>query len=299
MDNRELSLSAWHRESSGPITRSKRSGGPQTAEGKAKSSKNALKTGVYSAMPLLPEESVADFEELVSVFCHDFRAIGPVETMYVQQLAGLTWRRIRLERLEHRVTLDRLERYPTLEEFTQVNLNYPNGVEKYLKGLIKIGDDEYSEYREKLKQVKGYQEAGLTLEALKQLESNDSTMFRWISKAASEYNLTNPTAERIYHAESGVEGKTLPLLELVLGRVRHEIEAILWIPDHQEEIDSAIAKVRDLRRFELMEMNTSKRAFDDLAREFDKTLARLRKQQEWRLRQGKVIDITPTAREVK
>lgn len=235
---------------------------------------------------------------MVSVFCHDFRAIGPVETMYVQQLAGLTWRRIRLERLEHRVTLDRLERYPTLEEFTQVNFNYPNGVENYLKGLIKIGDDEYSEYRDKLKQVKGYQEAGLTLEALKQLESNESTMFRWISRAASEYNLTKPTAERIYHAESGVEGKTLPLLELVLGRVRHEIEAILWIPDHQEEIDDAITRVRDLRVYELMQMNVSKRAFDDLAREFDRTLARLRKQQEWRLRQGKVIDVTPTAPEL-
>ena len=124
-------------------------------------------------------------------------------------------------------------------------------------------------------------------------------MFEWIADVAEESRLTNPTPERIASAKSGLEGQEKPLLQFVLDRIRREIEGMLWVPDHQTEIDAAIAKVRDLRVMELMQMNRSKRAFDDLAREFDRTLAQLHKQQDWRLRRGKIIDITPTAREVK
>ena len=299
MDNRALSHSESPQNPSAPLTRSNRSGGPQTPEGKAKTSQNALKTGVYSARPLLPDESEADFEELVSLFCQDLQVVGPVESMYAQQLAGLAWRRMRLEQLEYRITLEQLARCPTLEEFRKVGLAYPALADNYLIGIAKITDDEVPGYRERLKQVKGYKENGLDLEELKRLQADDPVMFEWIAHVAEESRLTNPTPERIASAKSGLEGKEKPLLQFVLDRIRREIEGMLWIPDHQTEIDAAIAKVRDLRVMELMQMNRSKRAFDDLAREFDRTLAQLHKQQDWRLRRAKIIDITPTSREIK
>lgn len=43
-----------------------------------------------------------------------------------------------------------------------------------------------------------------------------------------------------------------------------------------------------------MQVNASKRTFDDLARDFYRTLSELRKQQEWR-RKHTVIDVTPTS----
>lgn len=299
MDNQALSHSESPRDPSASLTRSNRSGGPKTPEGKAKTSQNALKAGVYSARPLLPDENEADFEELVTLFCQDLQVVGPVESMYAQQLAGLAWRRMRLEQLEYRITLEQLARYPTVEEFRKVNLNCPYGVESYLKGWRKFDEADIASYRERLEQVQRYIDNGLDQEELQRLAAEDSLMFEWIADIAADYKLSNPTPERIVAARSGLEGKTRPLLESILSRVRREIDDVLWIPDHQPEIEAAIVRVRDLRVLELMQMNRSKRAFDDLAREFDRTLAQLHKQQDWRLRRGKIIDITPTAREVK
>lgn len=272
------------------LAKSNRSGGPQTAEGKATTSKNALKSGVYSSMVVLPGESEADFEELVDLFCQDLQATGPVELMYVRQLAGLAWKRMRLERLEHRVTLDRLARYPTLEEFKKVNLKYPYGAENYVKGFKKFDEDEIEGYRQRLEQIKGYIENGLGRVELQRLETEDQSLFDWIAEIAEDWKCSNPTVERIMSAQYGSDRKKTPLLEHILDKIKHEIEAILWMPDHQPEIDAAIAKVRDLRIMELMQMNVSKRAFDDLAREFDRVLAQLNKQQDWRQRRGRIID---------
>ncbi len=294
MDNQASSFFELVQESAAAsaslLAKSNRSGGPQTAEGKAKASKNALKTGVYSSVVVLPGESEADFEELVDLFCQDLQATGPIELMYVRQLAGLAWKRMRLEQLERRVTLDRLSRYPTLEEFQKVHLNYPFCASNYPKGFMKVTDDEIPGYRLRLEQVKGYEENGLDLEELKRLQTEDPLMYEWIADVAEDYKLANPTPERIANAKTGMEGKERPLLESVLSRVRREIEGMLWVPDHQPEINAAIAKIRDLRVMELMQMNVSKRAFDDLAREFDRVLAQLNKQQDWRQRRGRIID---------
>lgn len=294
MDNQASSYSELVQESaaaSAPLlAKSNRSGGPQTAEGKKRTSMNALKTGIYSPMVVLPGENEADFEELVSLFCQDLQAVGPVELMYARQLAALAWKRMRLEQVEHRVTLDRLDRYPTLEEFQKVGLQYPVCADNYLKGFMKVADDEIPVYRARLEQVEGYKDNGLDLEELKRLKTEDPLMYEWIADIANDYKLANPTPERIANAKTGMEGKERPLLESVLGRVQREIEGILWVPDHQPEIKAAIAKIRDLRVMELMQLNVSKRAFDDLAREFDRVLAQLNKQQDWRQRRGRIID---------
>jgi hypothetical protein len=303
MNNQASSYSELVQESAGAsatlLAKSNRSGGPQTAEGKKRASMNALKTGVYSPMVVLPGENEADFEELVSLFCQDLQAAGPVELMYARQLAALAWKRMRLEQLEHRVTLDRLDRYPTLEEFHKVGLRYPLYADNYLKGFIKVADDEIPGYRARLEQVEGYKDNGLDLEELKRLKTEDPLMYEWIADVAGDYKLANTTPERIVSAKTGMEGKERPLLESVLYRIAREIEGMLWVPDHQPEIDAAIAKVRDLRVMELMQMNVSKRAFDDLAREFDRVLAQLNKQQDWRQRRGRVIDATVIQHEGK
>jgi hypothetical protein len=46
------------------IPKSKRSGGPKTAEGKLAVANNALKTGSYSSRAVLPGESEEDLKQL-------------------------------------------------------------------------------------------------------------------------------------------------------------------------------------------------------------------------------------------
>ena len=50
------------------IKNSKRSGGPRTTEGKLAVSQNALKTGAYSNLAVLPNENPEEFNQLVDQF---------------------------------------------------------------------------------------------------------------------------------------------------------------------------------------------------------------------------------------
>jgi hypothetical protein len=74
--------------------------GPSTAEGKQRSSLNALKTGLTGRTVLLPGEDVAAFESHLARFREFFEPATPDEAALVQRLAETRWR---------------LDRCPTLE----------------------------------------------------------------------------------------------------------------------------------------------------------------------------------------
>lgn len=69
---------------------SKPSGGPQTDEGKKIASRNSLKTGTYSKLVVLPNESQQDFDQLVEQFQKDFYPKDAVEMMLVREMAVIT-----------------------------------------------------------------------------------------------------------------------------------------------------------------------------------------------------------------
>ena len=93
---------------SSSITKAKPSGGPQTDEGKKIASQNALKMGVYSNTLILPGEDESQFRQIEDQFVGDFHPEDMAEIAMVHDLAVLAWKKIRLENLELRFTLARL-----------------------------------------------------------------------------------------------------------------------------------------------------------------------------------------------
>jgi hypothetical protein len=77
-----------------------KSAGPKTQEGRDRASQNALKLGIFSQRRLLEGESEEDFRELREALCLDLAPVGALETHYVDQIAGVMWRKRRLERAE-------------------------------------------------------------------------------------------------------------------------------------------------------------------------------------------------------
>lgn len=57
---------------SSSLTKSRRSGGPKSDEGKKAVSSNAPKTGAYSSLIILPGEDEFQFRELEAQFILDF-----------------------------------------------------------------------------------------------------------------------------------------------------------------------------------------------------------------------------------
>ena len=78
----------------------KKSTGPATEEGRAKSSRNATKLGIFSQARLLEEESAAEYEALLDALILEQDAVGVLEIHYVNEIAKCIWRKRRLARAE-------------------------------------------------------------------------------------------------------------------------------------------------------------------------------------------------------
>jgi hypothetical protein len=74
--------------------------GPTTPEGKAKSSLNAVTTGVTGRTVLLPSDDVAAYEAHIRSFSLRFKPSGDHEHELVQSLADTQWRLNRIPALE-------------------------------------------------------------------------------------------------------------------------------------------------------------------------------------------------------
>jgi hypothetical protein len=74
--------------------------GPASPEGKAKSSLNAVKTGLTGRPVLLAGEDAAAYEAHIERFRRAFQPVGDRETQLVQSLADTQWRLDRIPNLE-------------------------------------------------------------------------------------------------------------------------------------------------------------------------------------------------------
>jgi hypothetical protein len=78
----------------------RRSTGPRTPRGKAKSSQNALKHGLCAKTVTLPGENIGDFQTLLTEFESEFQPVGALEQLLLRQLADIGWRLRRVPLLE-------------------------------------------------------------------------------------------------------------------------------------------------------------------------------------------------------
>jgi len=84
--------------------------GPSSNEGKAKSSLNAVKTGLTGRTVLLPGDDAALYEAHVDAFFARHQPVGEEEHNLVQSLADTEWRLLRIPALEYGIyAVGRLE----------------------------------------------------------------------------------------------------------------------------------------------------------------------------------------------
>ena len=74
--------------------------GPRTAEGKQRSSQNALKHGLCALDPLIPGEDPEAFQEHFCEIELDLKPASAIESNLVDQIADVSWRLKRLSRIE-------------------------------------------------------------------------------------------------------------------------------------------------------------------------------------------------------
>ena len=74
--------------------------GPTSSEGKAKSSLNAVKTGLTGRAVLLPSDDAAAYERHLERFVNEYQPSGEAEQTLTQSVADTEWRLLRIPSLE-------------------------------------------------------------------------------------------------------------------------------------------------------------------------------------------------------
>ena len=97
----------------------KKSSGPRTAEGKARSSRNSTVHGLTGKSPILPGEDPADLLDLAESYRADLHPGGQVEEDLVERMAIATYRLRRIARIEVGYFDLRLRYNPMPEQLNQ------------------------------------------------------------------------------------------------------------------------------------------------------------------------------------
>jgi hypothetical protein len=86
--------------------------GPRSVEGKAASSKNALKLGLYAQTPILAGEDPEELAALTRSFTDHFRPQTPIEEAFLEDLVRAEWLKRRYRRVEAEVIHARFAALP-------------------------------------------------------------------------------------------------------------------------------------------------------------------------------------------
>jgi hypothetical protein len=86
--------------------------GPRSVEGKAASSRNSMKLGIYSESLIIPGEDPDALAELARSYEEHFQPVGPVEVGLLQTIIRSQWLKQRFARIETEVLSARLAAVP-------------------------------------------------------------------------------------------------------------------------------------------------------------------------------------------
>jgi len=275
------------------INNRKRSGGPRTTEGKLAVSQNALKTGAYSNLAVLPNENPEEFNQLVDQFKHDFHPADVIENSLVHELATLTWKKLRLEKLEQAVFVKKLNAPIKMEELIDCGLKFDQDRYDFWTKLIKLEDDVVKNAQDTLELIKPNIRVGISEELLLEIK----TLNPKIHEAMIDYyRQVEPLADVVI-SDWDLVCKTLRynkqpeqfLTSLVFQRYVQFYEAGIWCTKNHDKINDAIEQIKQERLLNMMQSGGVLRANDDLSRSIMRTLSEFRKHHEWRIK-NRVVD---------
>src|SRR5580765_8454916 len=104
-----------------------KSTGPTSPEGKARSSLNALKSGIDAWSHIIPGEDPAELEALTTAFHYQYQPCGPTELSLVDTLISTEWIQRRLRRIEAQLwnyQVECLDKNLTHAEFIDASIQH-------------------------------------------------------------------------------------------------------------------------------------------------------------------------------
>ena len=275
----------------------KRSGGPQTSEGKLASSQNSLKLGVYSRKITLINESDDEFNQLLEQFMGDFAPRDIAESVMVRDLAIITWKRLRLEGLEQSSLVRALNAPIRAAEYSRNGININSDDVWAIDHLGVLTEDMVEYYEQLIEEAKSWWASYRGDRDILSMQVNYPTLFQEIVDRARIFGFdmsVDPDSEELCLWDLDPEEYGCDrYADYVTRALIKELHGLHWVEENSAQIELAAIKAREERLLEVMQSPMKPRVHEDLSQSFYKTLAELRKHQQWR-RQMCIVDITPS-----
>lgn len=281
------------------MPKAKRGGGPKTQAGKLAASGNALKTGIYASALVLPDEEAADFQKLEGQFFEDFDPQDMAERLLVHDLAVITWKKLRLDRVSNAVMTSAFNKPLTWLDLSNEKVAIDDEYLPLLSDLSLFTPAFIEENLKQLEFLDRFEDYPIGKEEFWDLPKTFPNLFQVIvDQARDQFKFTepNPSAEQIMLLNFKDERHlNHNFVHYIFPIIRQQCERIAYIVERIDELRAAAKRIKERRLLEMMQQPTIARATEDLGRAFSRTLNELRRQQTWRS-QIKSIDVTPTKR---
>lgn len=273
----------------------KRSGGPQTDAGKQASSRNALKTGAYSSLIVLPGESEEDFKTLEEQFLHDFSPRDIAEAAMVRNLAVITWKKLRVEKLEHAGLIRKLHEPFELPEYFNMRYDFEEHSREKVLELARVTQaDHLPQWKLGFQLLKKFLKQGATVRELDQLQKDAPIVYEVLLSINKELKIHQKShADWLKAKVTNMLEEEVDLITYLVTEFLKKYSAQEWVVDHFDFLKTIVADIQEDRLLKFIQFNSAQRVYDDLDRAFYKTLSELRRHQQWR-RDMQAIDVTPT-----
>jgi hypothetical protein len=279
------------------IPKSKRSGGPKTAAGKLAVANNALKTGSYSLKTVLPGESEEDFKQLQDQFAKDFLPKNVAESMIVHQLSNLTWKLLRLTKLEDVHFLRAINQPISDLDLKREGLDLASLRVDLVQDLSPFTDEFFKLNQMHLDYLRRFESGyGISKDEFYEMPIQYPELYESLVLMAKSYAKTDreevPPESLISLKVTTPEGGSIAFVHHAFAVLQEHCEDLVFIHRHLDEIRSAVTNIRERRLLEALKDQGIMRAHDELQRSFYKALNELRRHQTWR---SQTIDVKEEA----
>jgi len=269
------------------VAKSKPLGGPKTDEGKKIASRNSLKTGTYSKLIVLPNESQEEFDQLVEQFQKDFYPKDAVEMMLVREMAVITWKKLRLEKLEHDYCARQLAAQITVEEFLSINALFTEMTHRFWVDNGVLGEKGAEKLSRLVRLLEPHRNVNMSVEQLGSIKKDfrfayDSILaeyYQRTSLADGEPTLDEIVATVIWFDDLSKKYLVPNCVKKMLPYYQGGLQCIKF----REQIEEGIIQIRQERLLKMMQLGGVQRASDDLNRAMIRTVGEYRKHHEWRI----------------
>lgn len=272
------------------MAQSKRTGGPKTAAGKMASAQNAIKTGAYSSLIILPGESENEFKELEEQFFRDFSPEDGVAATMVQNLAVLTWKKLRAQKIEHsglvRVLATKFDITDYLRVSFPVAVTNPGHVLTVVEGMTPAMEDEL---RVAFGYCKQFIKSMPTAQELQAMKQQSPTLYDYLeSKAQSGRKDCSfwPTM-----TVTRVNGQVSSFIQAHCEAYLDDNDVPVIAVENIVRLREIVKEIKEARLLKFIQESSIQRVHDDLDRAFYRTLSELRKHQHWR-QERNTVDVS-------